>query len=138
MESLRVPTPAHLLSYMIGAGESVASFTGPGPLNTDDNARIEHEAPRGLWRDHSNELLRLLHAWKVDPWEFVARSTGSETAFESNRRLLGLILADRERIVGSLGEASAERRRFLEQILRRNPFDALARRELNAMGPSGR
>jgi spermidine synthase len=43
-----VKSPPDLLSYFILGTREVEAFTGAGPLNTDDNALIEFQAPKSL------------------------------------------------------------------------------------------
>ena len=131
---MRMPTPAHLLGYLITEGPALRKFGGGLPVNTDDNARIEYDAPRGMGRDRSDELLVHLHALRVDPWDYVLAGAEPEPAFAGNRELGRRILADQRLILESPGERSAGRARMLQEVLRRNPYDSLARRELRAMG----
>jgi spermidine synthase len=50
-----------LLPFRLGWRE-VSRFTGPGPLNTDDNGLLEFGAPRSLYRDTLEENTRLLRS----------------------------------------------------------------------------
>ncbi len=44
-----LPRPSHLLGRYIASGAELRTWVGDGPINTDDNARLEFSAPRNLY-----------------------------------------------------------------------------------------
>ena len=48
LERAEVTRPEQLIGLFLAAEDQLVSFVGPGPLNTDDNSRIEFAAPRDL------------------------------------------------------------------------------------------
>ena len=57
-----VNTPEDLAASLLLAPDEVASFTAGAALNTDDNARLEHTAPRDLLASvRENQFARAVH-----------------------------------------------------------------------------
>jgi spermidine synthase len=56
-----------LLAKLVLTPEGVRTLAGEAPVHTDDNARLEYSAPRGLLRGRSSELLRQLYAVRAQP-----------------------------------------------------------------------
>lgn len=129
MALISMPTPADVLGYLVATDEGAHKVGGTGPLNTDDNSRIEYDTPKGMWRDHTSEILAVLHAQRIDPWNYVVAPANS-ASFTENRERGARILADQSELMRALPLPPNERRGVLEGILKRNPNDATAAREL--------
>ncbi len=56
-----------LLAKLVLAPEGVRQFAGEASLHTDDNARLEYSAPRGLVKGRSSALLSQLYAMRAQP-----------------------------------------------------------------------
>ncbi len=133
LERLGMTTPAHVMSYLVATDAGLAAIGAEGEVNTDDNSRIEFDTPRELFADHSGAILRLLHAERVDPWEFVRPGREDDEAYRENLRIGRRILADQYELLRALELDPEARRPILEAILQRNPADALAAAELNGI-----
>ncbi|PJB74524.1 MAG: hypothetical protein CO096_03200 [Armatimonadetes bacterium CG_4_9_14_3_um_filter_66_14] len=153
-ELMKLPQLAHDLSrvdvanvydllarFRFGTNE-VAQFTGPGPLNTDDNALIEYAAPRSLYANTRNANAEQLIRHQVSPVEYL-RNWG-RTVDQQQEFLLaltGLAWDDNERVSGNLAmEACARRFPNLSPMRATTRANGLARSlrdsERPRLGPS--
>jgi spermidine synthase len=99
-----------LARFRFGTNE-VARFTGPGPLNTDDNALIEYAAPRSLYANTRNANAEQLIQHQVSPVEYL-RNWGHTTDQQQEflLALTGIAWDDNEMVSGNLAmEACATR-----------------------------
>ncbi len=133
MTSIRMPSPAHALGYLVTADGGVRAVGGDAPINTDDSSRIEFDTPKALGRDEVGEIYLALDDESVDPWGYVRPGGGVETDEYLEARELGArIFSDQREIRRSINLPTDEAIRILESINARNPYDAVAARELNA------
>jgi hypothetical protein len=133
MQSIRMPTPSNMLGYLIVADDGLRAFAGNAVVNTDDNSRIEYDTPRGMWQDRAAEVLRLIHAHRVDPWDYVVIGDPQDKTYLEARQRGERILADQYEIMRALELPVEERRRILQDVLARDPHDATARRHLKQL-----
>ena len=93
------------------------------------------DAPRELWRDDKLPIFDMLHAARVDPWRYVqAPQAAGSQAFAADAARSADILRAQQQLHEAMhftGPARAARAaRVFEDVLRRNPHDALAREGL--------
>lgn len=138
LRGIGMPTPAHVLGYLMTADAGLRRVAGEAPSNTDDLPHIAYRTPLGMWRDHTVEIFAALHSVRVNPWTYVRARDPKDPAYVSNRRLGEEIFAcqfDLYRALTLTGpDAHARAVRILEDVLRRNPLDPIARRGLWVLG----
>jgi spermidine synthase len=83
-----VKTPEDLLTYFIMGTREVEAFTGDGPLNTDDNALIEFQAPKSLHYETRGVNVALLRQATAESGLYAPGLTG-----EPERRQHALAMA---------------------------------------------
>ena len=116
LERIGVRDPYDLLTFVLMGRDTVLEMVGDAPLNTDDNVRIEFNAPRYLHRRTSDDNLELLLAASTGPAPLYRE------AFEDR-------LAHRD-FLFALGEAFERRDMWLKaglsykEALELNPADA--------------
>lgn len=135
MRALGLPTVAHFMGYLVTDRAGLRRACAGTAPNLDDTMRVEFDAPRALWRDDKLPIFDALHAVRVDPWQYVQRprAVGSPAFAEDLARSADILRAQHElhdamHFTGPTRAARAER--VFEDVLRRNPYDALAREGL--------
>jgi hypothetical protein len=141
LAEIGMPTPAEVLGYLLTADAGLRRFCGDTIRNTDDNSRIEYDTPKGLSRDSARGILAALDVVRVNPWEYVtAPDPPSENYERSAARGADILRANREYVrsmqmqVHPSDLAGREALlRLLQEVLRLNPHDAFARRDLDSL-----
>jgi len=133
MTAIRIPSPAHALGYLVIADDEVRAIAGDAVVNTDDGSRIEYDTPKGMWRDHATEIMKLIGARRVDPWNFVTTAHPDAEEFRANRAAGERILRDRARSLEALDLPRDQAIAVLEEIVEANPYDATAGRALRRL-----
>jgi len=133
MATIRIPSPAHALGYLVIADDEVRAVAGDAVVNTDDSSRIEYDTPKGMWRDHATEILRLIGARRIDPWSLVTTTTPDALEFLANREAGRRILRGQSRTLEALDLPRDQATTVLEEIAEANPYDATAARMLRRL-----
>jgi len=131
LDSLGMPSPAHVLSYMLAANEELRAFAGGGPVNTDDNSAIEFEAPRYLGPSYADQVDRLTLGHRVRPWAFVTTAADRNDAEYLRQKQLAEVLYDNYgQLLRSANAAPMARIRAALAALEGNAVDEVAVRVL--------
>jgi len=124
LKRVGVDTPQDLLSYFVfGTGE-MDEFTGDGPLNTDDNALIEFNAPKSLHYETRGANTAGIRKVTVPPRTYVTRLEEGMTQADHLRRMTEAFMRRRmwERAGQTLAAAPDLARsdygRLLDRIIR--------------------
>lgn len=92
--------PLDLFNGLLADRETLRAYAGPGPVNTDDNALLEHSAPRSLYRRGATSTLLSAMRGRLVPLADVIEGAPAEPLArrEAARvHLIDALLARRER-----------------------------------------
>jgi len=123
LRRVRVYTPEDILSYFLFGSEEMARFTGPGPLNTDDNALIEFRAPKSLHYETRGANTAALRQVTVEPLSYAGAREGDEARIRDGAEMVkafmrrDMLSRAREVLAGTPGLAESDEGRELERLL---------------------
>lgn len=101
LASVGIDSPLSLLGLYLLANEDVDRFVGPGPLNTDDLAYLEHSASRCFGRETTPENIAALIKARQFPESLLAdKVSSSSNDFEED--LLRLFQAREKTMTGRI------------------------------------
>ena len=91
LKRIGIQSVRELFSLMIMSRDSILKFSGEAPIHTDDNSLLEFNAPKYIYRDERDVLVRQLTPFiNVDP-EFIRfNGTGGEERSEIVKKLSNL------------------------------------------------
>lgn len=135
LAALGLPTVAHFMGYLVTDRDGMRRACAGATPNEDDTMRVEFDAPRELWRDDKLPIFDMLHAARVDPWQYVqAPQAAGSQAFAADAARSADILRAQQQLHEAMHftgpDRAARAERVFEDVLRRNPHDALAREGL--------
>jgi spermidine synthase len=116
--------PSHLLGRYIASGAELRAWVGDGPLNTDDNARLEFSAPRNLYAGQFH-LVEALYPLQRPVLPTLFPNSDAATSFPRLDDEIATVVAARwapMRVNQLLGEGKAEiGLRFMLDAYRADP-----------------
>ncbi len=133
MRRIRMPSMAHALSYLVIFDDDVRAVAGDAVVNTDDSSRIEYDTPKGMWRDHATEILRLIGMQRADPWSLVTTIRPDDPVYFANREAGQRMRQARVRTLEALDLPRHEAIAALKEIVKTSPRDATAARMLRRL-----
>jgi tetratricopeptide (TPR) repeat protein len=133
LASVGVDLPASLLGLHLLVDGGIDRFVGPGPLNTDDLAYLEHSASRCFGRETTPENLAALLQARQFP-EFLLTGNYPEPFADFERDLMRLFQAREKTIRGRIstydGDFSGSTR-YYQAALEQAPQDGVTKILLN-------
>ncbi len=108
LAAMNISDPASLVSKLVMDAAGIAGFTAGASLNTDDNARLEYSAPRGLLGGRSTALLAELYGETAPASRQLAALGWINPPREVAERLDRARVAKQEVVAGYIGYANAD------------------------------
>ncbi|HUU82053.1 MAG TPA: fused MFS/spermidine synthase [Phycisphaerae bacterium] len=109
----------HLLGRLLVDDTAVAQVVGDGPLNTDDNARLEFSAPAYVWTKIAaySRTLSLLHDHSVSPFKHLVVADGPDEERDRLARAMDVLRRSRDlRRRGLVAAAAEDWREAIERL----------------------
>jgi spermidine synthase len=133
LASVGVDSPASLLGLHLLVDDGIDRFVGPGPLNTDDLAYLEHSASRCFGRETTPENLAALLQARQFP-EFLLTGNYPEEFADFEKELMRLFQAREKTIRGRISMYNGDfygSTRYYQAALEQAPKDGVTKIFLN-------
>jgi spermidine synthase len=100
LETMNLRDLAGFVDKLVITGDAIAQYTEGAPLHTDDNALLEHSAPKALLQARSTQLLEELYRYRATPVEMLRSLGWVEIAARIEKASPGMFQAKKEVLAG--------------------------------------